>query len=162
VLSESERDDLERMTRSHSAPHGLVRRAEIILASADGEVNTAIARLLGVSNRTVWHWRKKWFGSRITTNGKSKSRFGDRHHARIGRTGMKPLLLAGTAFLEMAVSASAARAEPIDQILPRFPDWGWRGCDNRGSHTRASFDRPLCRHPPKLSRGATASFADLN
>jgi hypothetical protein len=53
VLSESERGELERMTRSHSAPHGLVRRAQIILASAGGEVNTAIARRLGVSNPTV-------------------------------------------------------------------------------------------------------------
>ncbi len=61
VLSEGERDELQRMTRSHSAPHGLVRRAQIILASADGEVNTAIARRLGVSNPTVCHWRKKWF-----------------------------------------------------------------------------------------------------
>jgi putative transposase len=61
VLNESERDELERMTRSHSAPHGLVRRAQIILASANGEVNTAIAHRLGVSNPTVCHWRKKWF-----------------------------------------------------------------------------------------------------
>ena len=61
VLSESERDELERMTRSHSAPHGLVRRAQIVLASADREGNTAIARRLGVSNPTVCHWRKKWF-----------------------------------------------------------------------------------------------------
>jgi putative transposase len=61
VLSEGERDELERVIRSHSAPHGLVRRAQIILASANGEVNTTIARRLGVSNPTVCHWRKKWF-----------------------------------------------------------------------------------------------------
>jgi putative transposase len=61
ALREGERDELERMTRSHSAPHGLVRRAQIILASADGEPNTVIARRLGVSNPTVCHWRKKWF-----------------------------------------------------------------------------------------------------
>lgn len=61
VLSEGERDELERLTRSHTAPHGLVRRAQIILASADGEVNTAIARRLDISNPTVCHWRKKWF-----------------------------------------------------------------------------------------------------
>src|SRR6516162_11277430 len=61
VLSESERDELERMTRSHSVRQGLVRRAQIILASADGEVNTAIARRLGTTNPTVCHWRKRWF-----------------------------------------------------------------------------------------------------
>jgi hypothetical protein len=60
ALSETERDELERTTRSHSAAHGLVRRA-----SADGEANTAIARRLGVSNPTVCHWRKKWFEQRL-------------------------------------------------------------------------------------------------
>ncbi|HEY3620920.1 MAG TPA: helix-turn-helix domain-containing protein, partial [Roseiarcus sp.] len=40
---------------------GLVRRAEIILASADGEANISIAHRFGVSNPTVCHWRKKWF-----------------------------------------------------------------------------------------------------
>src|ERR1700747_1570043 len=49
-LSESERDELERMTP-----------AQIGRASADGEGNPAIARRLGVSNPTVCHWRKKWF-----------------------------------------------------------------------------------------------------
>ena len=44
VLAESERDELERIGRSRSAAHGLVRRVEIILASADGEANTSIDR----------------------------------------------------------------------------------------------------------------------
>jgi transposase len=61
VLAESERDELERIGRSRSAAHGLVRRVEIILASADGEANTSIARRLGVTNPTICHWRKKWF-----------------------------------------------------------------------------------------------------
>jgi putative transposase len=61
ALSADERDELERISRSHSAPHHLVRRAQIILASTDGEANTSIARRLGVTNPTICHWRKKWF-----------------------------------------------------------------------------------------------------
>lgn len=61
VLSEDERGELERISRSHSTSHSLVRRAQIVLASADGEPNTAIARRLGVTNPTICHWRKKWF-----------------------------------------------------------------------------------------------------
>jgi putative transposase len=61
VLGADERAELERISRSHSAPHSLVRRAQIILASADGQANTAIARRLGVTNPTICHWRKKWF-----------------------------------------------------------------------------------------------------
>ena len=55
------RDELERIGRSRSARHSLVRRAQIVLASASGEPNTAIAERLGVSNPTICHWRKKWF-----------------------------------------------------------------------------------------------------
>lgn len=61
VLVDGEREELERIARSRSAAHGLVRRAEIILASAGGEANTSIARRLGVSHPTICHWRKKWF-----------------------------------------------------------------------------------------------------
>ena len=61
VLSESEREELERMSRSRSAPHSLMRRVQIILASADGEANVSIAARVGVSHPTVCHWRKKWF-----------------------------------------------------------------------------------------------------
>jgi putative transposase len=61
VLADSEREELERIARSRSAAHGLVRRVEIILASARGEANTLIAHRLGVSNPTICHWRKKWF-----------------------------------------------------------------------------------------------------
>lgn len=65
VLADGEREELERIARSRSAAHGLVRRAEIILAFAAGEPNTSIARRLGVSNPTICHWRKKWFGQGI-------------------------------------------------------------------------------------------------
>ena len=60
-LSAIEREELERLGRSRSAPHSLVRRAQIILGSASGETNLSVARRLGVSNPTVCHWRKKWF-----------------------------------------------------------------------------------------------------
>ena len=55
------RDELERIGRSRSARHRPVRRAQIVLPSARGESNTAIAERLGVSNPTICHWRKKWF-----------------------------------------------------------------------------------------------------
>lgn len=61
TLVDSEREELERIARSRSAAHGLVRRAQIILASAGGEANTSIAHRLGVTNPTICHWRKRWF-----------------------------------------------------------------------------------------------------
>jgi len=61
VLSQGERGELERISRSLSAAHSLVCRAQIVLASAEGEANTSIARRLGVSNPTICHWRNQWF-----------------------------------------------------------------------------------------------------
>jgi putative transposase len=66
TLSEIERDELERLGRSQSASHSLVRRAHIILASAAGEANTSIASRLGFSNPTICHWRKIWFEKGLT------------------------------------------------------------------------------------------------
>ena len=60
VLSELERRELGELVRSRTAAHGLVRRARIVLASADGAANTAIAGELGLSIPAVGHWRKRF------------------------------------------------------------------------------------------------------
>jgi putative transposase len=59
-LSEAERDSLSDLVRSRTAPHGLVRRARIVLASAAGASNTEIARQVGLSIPAVSHWRKRF------------------------------------------------------------------------------------------------------
>jgi transposase len=60
VLSEVERRELGELVRSRTAAHGLVRRARIVLASADGVTNTAIAREVALSIPAVGHWRKRF------------------------------------------------------------------------------------------------------
>lgn len=42
-LSHDERAHLISLANSHALPHGLVQRAQIVLACADGEANIAIA-----------------------------------------------------------------------------------------------------------------------
>lgn len=59
-LSNTERQSLLECVRSRSAPHGLVRRARIVLASASGRSNTEIARELGISVPTVCLWRSRF------------------------------------------------------------------------------------------------------
>jgi putative transposase len=59
-LSEAERDSLSDLVRSRTAPHGLVRRARIVLASAEGASNTEIARDVGLSIPAVSHWRQRF------------------------------------------------------------------------------------------------------
>ena len=59
-LNEGEKEELESMTRSLTLPHGLVRRAQMILACAKGEPQVEIARQLGVSKMTVSKWRHRF------------------------------------------------------------------------------------------------------
>ena len=59
-LTGTERASLSDLVRSRTAPQGLVRRARIVLASAEGVSNTAIARAVGLSLPAVGHWRKRF------------------------------------------------------------------------------------------------------
>ena len=66
ALSASEREQLVTMAHSRSLPHGLVRRAQLILMSADGANNIAIAETLKVSRLTVGTWRRRFMAQRLT------------------------------------------------------------------------------------------------
>lgn len=60
VLNDDERLQLLSLANSRALPHGLVRRAQIVLACADGEANSAIARRLKLTNNTVGKWRRRY------------------------------------------------------------------------------------------------------
>jgi putative transposase len=64
-LSDLERAELERITRSPSLPAGLVRRAEIILCSAAGATHRATAEAVGVSLPLVAYWRRRFQEHRL-------------------------------------------------------------------------------------------------
>ncbi|MDP9914367.1 DNA-binding NarL/FixJ family response regulator, partial [Variovorax boronicumulans] len=53
MLSEEERAQLASFARSRSLPSALSNRAKIIVASADGETNSAIASRLQINPGTV-------------------------------------------------------------------------------------------------------------
>ena len=60
VISESEKKELHSIVRSRSMPHSLVRRARIVLLSASGASNRAVARECGVSAPIVSLWRSRY------------------------------------------------------------------------------------------------------
>jgi putative transposase len=60
VLSEEEREQLNGIANSRSLPHGLVRRAHIVLLAADGLANGAIAERVALSPQMVCKWRKRY------------------------------------------------------------------------------------------------------
>ena len=63
VLSEVEREELDRLVRAHSTPQQLALRTQIILLAADGIGNRDSARRLGVTVQTVRCWRRRWDGA---------------------------------------------------------------------------------------------------
>src|SRR5215472_15059479 len=60
LLSEPEKNELERLVRRHRTPQRLAARGRIILAAASGQNNCQIARQLQVSVDMVRHWRTRW------------------------------------------------------------------------------------------------------
>jgi transposase len=64
-LSAGERAELEAMTRSRTLAAGLVQRARVILAIADGEPYPILRARLEVSTTTLTRWRKRFEQQRL-------------------------------------------------------------------------------------------------
>jgi len=65
VLSDEERDQLERWTRRRSSAQALALRARVVLLAAEGLKNTEIAERLGISRPPVTKWRNRFVEHRL-------------------------------------------------------------------------------------------------
>jgi len=65
ILTDEQREQLEAFGRSRSLPHGLARRARIVLLAAQGLPSSSIAAQLGVSDPTVAQWCKRFIADGI-------------------------------------------------------------------------------------------------
>jgi|GEM_PF-1459844 len=65
LLSDEERSQLQSFARSRSLPAALSNRARIVLSSAEGEPNNAIAERLMLTKATVGKWRTRFIERRI-------------------------------------------------------------------------------------------------
>lgn len=61
-LTIEERRELDVLIRRHTTAQQLALRARIIVAAADGQNNSQIARALGLHVETVRQWRTRWLG----------------------------------------------------------------------------------------------------
>jgi transposase-like protein len=64
-LSEEEREELERLSRSHVAAHRAVVRARTILLLGAGETVSAVARQVGRGRRIVRKWGARFQKKRL-------------------------------------------------------------------------------------------------
>jgi transposase len=65
VVSDAERDELERLVRRARVNRNVGFRAKIVLACADGITSTEVARRCRTSNQTVCKWRKRFVEQRL-------------------------------------------------------------------------------------------------
>ena len=60
VVSAGQRQVLEKLSVSRTAPHREVQRARVLLLAADGVANTVIASTVGATAVTVRSWRTQF------------------------------------------------------------------------------------------------------
>ncbi len=65
VLTDEERETLERWSRRPKSAQALVLRCRIVLASAEGAPNYLVAERLGVNQATVRKWRTRFVARRL-------------------------------------------------------------------------------------------------
>jgi transposase len=65
ILTEDEREVLERWARRRTSAQALALRARIVLACADGATNKAVAERLGIWPQTVTKWRGRFVTDRL-------------------------------------------------------------------------------------------------
>src|SRR3954465_9463711 len=69
-LTDSQREILESLGRSQTAPHREVQRAQALLLAADGVANTWIAEQVGVTVVRVRQWRSRFAQEGLAKFGK--------------------------------------------------------------------------------------------
>jgi len=65
VLSDEERETLERWARRPNSAQALAMRCRVVLACAEGETSTAVAEDLGLNISTVRKWRRRFVEARL-------------------------------------------------------------------------------------------------
>ena len=65
ILTEAERVELERRARRRKIAHADAMRAQIVLLAASGYANSAIARSVGATRKTVQSWRGRFARDRL-------------------------------------------------------------------------------------------------
>ena len=72
-MSDGQREALQALSRSQTAPHRQVQRAKALLLASDGVANTRIAAQVGVKPATVRAWRDRFAEEGLAKLGKVRA-----------------------------------------------------------------------------------------
>src|ERR1700747_2998381 len=73
VMSDGQREALQALSRSQTAPHRQGQRAKALLVAGDGVANTRIAAQVGVKPATVRAWRARFAEEGLAKLGKVRA-----------------------------------------------------------------------------------------
>ena len=77
LLSDKEREELEKLSRKLNAPYKIVIRAKIILMAAEGKSHQDISRKIDIRPEAVTKWVKRWNETSNFKNSDVESRLQD-------------------------------------------------------------------------------------
>src|SRR5881296_865653 len=67
TLKPKEREEIERWLKAHGTPQQVCLRSRIVLAAADGQADSMIARQLQINRKTVMLWRTRFSEDGVET-----------------------------------------------------------------------------------------------
>lgn len=146
VLSEGERNALERLERRHTTPQHIARRARIVLRAAAGESNSAIARQVALDVDTVRAWRAHWNRTQAHDDLSVEQRLADQP-----RPGRRPTITVEQVCRIVALTCEAPEisGRPITQ---------WTGREIADEVVRRGIvERISPRHASRLVKRGTSS-----
>jgi transposase len=134
-LSEAQREELERLVRSRTAPVRLASRAKMVLMAADGKQDQQIGEELGIARQTVARWRGRFIEAGIKGIEKDAP-----------RPGRKPKIAARRV---QTIVEMTTQAKPVDAT-----HWSTRSMARAAGLSASSVARIWRRHglKPHLSR----------
>ena len=121
----ADRRQLEGWLRSHSTPQALARRGRIVLGSADGESIRELGERLGVTQRTVCLWRRRYreaglAGLRsLPRSGRPRTISAAKERAVLGATMRKPVAATHWSTRRLAKEVGLSRAS-VHRIWQKY------------------------------------------
>ncbi|WP_438363096.1 helix-turn-helix domain-containing protein [Nioella halotolerans] len=73
-LSPADRAELQSLVADRNTPRKLAWRADIVLATADGQGTVGIMRRTGMSKPTVWRWQERYLDEGVPGLKRDKTR----------------------------------------------------------------------------------------